>query len=144
MWYRTGGGGQMSSPTNVVAIGSTFLSTVIYFYVAKETLRAFTHNDELWALFFLSVFALITIFTVAYRHMYKPQREDQGEGYRSRLMALAFLQMTTLLLALQLLFGLFSHVLSITRLSLTDYYLLFSLCLTLVFVLLYKLQRLFE
>lgn len=138
------GGAQAGATANLVSVATTLFGTLIASHIARNILYRITNNDELWVIVFMELFVLITIGMVAYSYMYKPQREDQGEGYRSRMMALFFLQMTTLLTAMRFLVDLLSYGMSITPLTLADYYLLLALGLTFVFVLLYKLQKLID
>lgn len=135
---------QSTQMANLVSVATTLFGTLIASHFARKVLYRITNNDELWILVFWQLFVLLTIWMVAYRYMYKPQREDEGEGYRSRLMALFFLQMTALLTAMRFLVDMLSYATSINSLTLSAYYLLLSLGITFVFVLLYKLQKLIE
>jgi hypothetical protein len=144
MAANAAGAQSTTGTTNLVSVATTLFGTLIASHIARRILYRITNNDELWFLVFLELFVLLTIGMVAYRYMYKPQREDEGEGYRSRLMALFFLQMTALLTAMRFLVDMLSYAMSITALTLSAYYLLLSLGITFVFVLLYKLQKLIE
>jgi len=129
---------------NLVSVATTLFGTLIASHIARNILYEITNNDELWFIIFFQAFILITIGMVSYSYMYKPQREDKGEGYKSRMMALFFLQMTALLTAMRFLVDMLSYAMSINPLNLSDYYLLLTLGLTFVFVLLYKLQKLID
>lgn len=134
-----------SNPSaNLVSVATTLFGTLIASHIARNILYKITNNDELWLIIFLQAFIVITIAMVSYNYMYRPQKEDGGEGYKSRMMALFFLQMTALLTAMRFLVDMLSYAMSINPLNLSDYYLLFILGLTFVFVLLYKLQKLID
>lgn len=139
----------MSTPSsnpgaNLVSVATTLFGTLIASHIARNILYRVTNNDEIWFLIFMQLFVLLTIVMVAYSYIYKPAREDEGEGYRSRMMALFFLQMTALVTAVRFLVDMLSYAMSITPLNLADYYLLLILGLTFVFVVLYKMQKLLE
>lgn len=135
---------QQVGMANLVSVATTLFGTLIASHVARSVLYKITNNDELWILVFLQLFVIFTIWMVAYRYMYKPQREDEGEGYRSRMMALFFLQMTALLTAVRFVIDLIAFGIATTPLTLSAGYLLLSLGITFVFVVLYKLQKLID
>jgi hypothetical protein len=135
---------QSPSSLSVVAVATTLFGTLIASQITRAVLYRITNNDELWFFVFIQLFVLATLATVTYRHMFKPRGDDSGEGYRSRLTALLFLQLTALLTAMRYMVDMTTYAVSITPLSFSDYYILFSMGLTGVFVLLFKLQLIIE
>jgi hypothetical protein len=126
---------------NAVAIATTFFSSFLAFYFAKDFLSRITNNDVLWVIFFLELFVLFTLIQMGYSYVYKPTKsDDNGEAFRSRQLLLIFLQVTPLLTALRFLTSLVMYGMSITAMTLLLYFVVLVLGLTFIFVVIYKLQ----
>jgi hypothetical protein len=129
---------------NIVTTATSLFGILIAAHMTRDILYRVTNDDVLWIVVFLQLFVLLTLVMVWYAHTYKPREGQSSEGYQSRAMALFFVQMTALMTGTRFLVDLILYGISITRLTLTHFYLLFLLGMTLVFVVFFKMQRIFD
>lgn len=133
-----------SSPgPNVFSLIVTLFGSFLASYITTELLYDITNHIELWIVFIGQMILLLIVSVAIYNYIYS-ERYKGDLWWQSRQNYIVFIQMTFILTFLRLVMDVIVDEIDTNRLKLTDALNLFTFASFTVFVLMTKVQALFD
>lgn len=128
---------------NVYSLIITLFGSVLASYITTELLFDITNHAELWVTFIGQVILLLMVSVAIYNYLYS-ERYKGSLWWQSRQNYIVFIQMTFILTFLRLVTEFVTDEIDTNRMRLTDAFNLFNFAAFTVFVLMMKVQILFD
>lgn len=128
---------------NVYSLIITLFGSFLASYITTELLFDITNHSELWITFIGQLILLLMICVAIYNYLYS-ERYKGSIWWQSRQNYIVFIEMTFILTFLRLALDFVTDEIDTNRVRLTDAFNLFNIASFAVFVLMMKIQILFD
>lgn len=132
-----------SQGPNVYSLIITLFGSFLASYITTELLYDITNHAELWVTFIAQIILLLIVCVAIYNYLYS-ERYKGSLWWQSRQNYIVFIQMTFIMTFLRLVLDSVMDEIETNRMRLTDALNLFTVASFAVFVLMTKVQVLFD
>lgn len=132
-----------SQGPNVYSLIITLFGSFLASYITTELLYDITNHAELWVTFIAQIILLLIVCVAIYNYLYS-ERYKGSLWWQSRQNYIVFIQMTFIMTFLRLVLDSVMDEIETNRMRLTDALNLFTVASFAVFVLMTKVQVLFN